>query len=147
MLIRNPYFFENFVYFLYLQILTSNIELIRMDFILRPDSHLHSSMSVLLASLDYIISFAHFLQLRILSLSSKWIFNLVFRRKNPVVGMVKMASWRLPKGYPFCTKNSSYSFQDKKLLYCRSILHISELCILLEFWFLKIFFKNTSCWT
>lgn len=118
MLIRNPYFLLNFVYFLYLQILTSNIELIRMDFILRPDSHLHSSMSVLLARLDYIISFAHFLQL--LSLSSKLIFNLVFRRKNPVVGMMKMASWRLPKGYPFCT-NNSYSFQDRKLLFCRSI--------------------------
>lgn len=97
-----------------------------MDFILRPDSHLHSSMSVLLARLDYINSFAHFLQL--LSLSSKLIFNLVFRRKNPVVGMMKMASWRLPKGYPFCT-NNSYSFQDRKLLFCRSIIHISYMCI------------------
>lgn len=36
------------------------------------------------------------------------------------------------------TDNPSYSFQDIKLLFCRSFVHISEMCIWVEFWFLII---------
>ena len=50
-------------------------------------------------------------------------------------------------GYPHCTDNSSYSSQDRKLFFCRLIVHISEVCILLGFWFPIIYEKNTSFWT
>ena len=53
-------------------------------------------------------------------------FNLVFQRKNPVIETVKMAGGRLPKGYPYYTNTSSYSFQDTKLFFCKQIVNISE---------------------
>lgn len=54
---------------------------------------------------------------------------------------------RLPKWYPYCMDSSSYSFQGRKLLFCRSILDVSERCKLLWFWFLIIYANYTSCWT
>lgn len=38
--------------------------------------------------------------------------------------------------------NSSYSVEDRKVLFCRSIVYISKLCILLEVWFLINFGKK-----
>lgn len=34
--------------------------------------------------------------------------------KNLIIELEKMADDRLPKGYPFCTDNSSNSFLDRK---------------------------------
>lgn len=44
----------------------------------------------------------------------------------------------------YCTDNYSYmySFQDRKLLYCRWIVRISELWIFFGIWFLLIFEKK-----
>lgn len=38
--------------------------------------------------------------------------------------MPKIASGRQPKGYLYCTDNSLYSFQEKKFLFCKSIVLI-----------------------
>lgn len=55
--------------------------------------------------------------------------------------------WAAAKRYPYCMDNVSYTFKEWKILFCRSFVHISEMCMLLEFWFLIIYAKNTSCWT
>lgn len=56
----------------------------------------------------------------------------VFRRKNPIIEiMVKISDGRVAaKGDSNFTDKSSYSFEDKKLFFIKSILHIPEVYIL-----------------
>lgn len=70
-------------------------------------------------------------------------FCRVFQRKNRHIEMVKMVGERLPNWYPYCTDDSSCRFQDSKLLFCRSIVHLWEMCKLLRFWFF-LFIKKTK---
>ena len=55
---------------------------------------------------------------------------------------MKKWKWRagegLPERYPYSTDNSSYSFWDRKLFFCITLIHKSEVCKLLGFWFLII---------
>lgn len=44
-------------------------------------------------------------------------------------------------GYPYCTEKSSDSFQNRKF-FCRSVVHISNTCLLLGFSFLIIYEKT-----
>lgn len=61
-------------------------------------------------------------------------FNQVFQGKNPVFEMMKMHGRQKGrrasvKGKPYCTNNYSPSFQDMKLMFCRSIVHNRDMHI------------------
>lgn len=67
----------------------------------------------------------------------------VFQRTNLVIEMVKMpARW-----VGGCQKSTPIVRKTPPTVFNISIGHKSEMCILLEFWLLISYEKDTSCWT
>lgn len=110
--------------------------------------HIYSHHECWISERSYSTSFHRKIQWKLFSSKKRWyiLFSTGFSKEK--IRILKWWKWQvgslLLKYYPPCTDISSYSFQDRKVLFCKLITHILQVCILHGFWFLIIFVKNTT---